>query len=213
MISGVLKLTNICLDYEYSIWFSTLVIIIILNFKIVLRSKTEFCNNSTIYHFIGESNVVWTHNDETNKESVVFAGDIKIRKDLRIKLIDGTSLYIKEATRAYAGNTLYFSNQGNIIYSGNYKISTFQKGWWLKWFLNSFPGKYRCEVEWSNDKKPLQIIHTLKVLVAPTVRFIPSTLGSSSSIGYIKTGKLHCLALVPYCAFWFSIIKSRAPNW
>ena len=91
-------------------------IIIILNFKIVLRSKTEFCNNSTIYHFIGESNVVWTHNDETNKESVVFAGDIKIRKDLRIKLIDGTSLYIKEATRAYAGNTLYFSNQGNIIY-------------------------------------------------------------------------------------------------
>jgi len=99
----------------------------------------------------GESNVVWTHNDETNKESVIFAGDIKIRKDLRIKLIDGTSLYIKEATRAYAG-------------------------------------KYRCEVEWSNDKKPLQIIHTLKVLVAPTVRFIPSKLGSSSSIGYIKTG-------------------------
>ena len=87
---------------------------------LIVRSKTEFCNNSSIYRFIGESNVVWTHNDETNKESVVFAGDIKIRKDLRIKLIDGTSLYIKEATRAYAGNTLYFSNQGNIIYSDNF---------------------------------------------------------------------------------------------
>ena len=83
----------------------------------------EFCNNSSIYRFIGESNVVWTHNDETNKESVVFAGDIKIRKDLRIKLIDGTSLYIKEATRAYAGNTLYFSNKDNIIY-----LSILQKG-------------------------------------------------------------------------------------
>ena len=73
----------------------------------VSRLKIEFGNNSSINRFIGESNVVWTHNDETNKESVIFAGDIKIRKDLRIKLIDGTSLYIKEATRAYAGSTLY----------------------------------------------------------------------------------------------------------
>ena len=78
--------------------------------------KIEFGNNSSIFRFIGESNVVWTHNDETNKESVVFAGDIKIRKDLLIKLIDGTSLYIKEATRAYAGKTLYFSNKDNITY-------------------------------------------------------------------------------------------------
>ena len=73
----------------------------------VSRLKIEFGNNCSIFRFIGESNVVWTHNDETNKESVIFAGDIKIRKDLRIKLIDGTSLYIKEATRAYAGSTLY----------------------------------------------------------------------------------------------------------
>ena len=73
----------------------------------VSRLKIEFGNTSSINRFIGESNVVWTHNDETNKESVIFAGDIKIRKDLRIKLIDGTSLYIKEATRAYAGSTLY----------------------------------------------------------------------------------------------------------
>ena len=72
---------------------------------VISRLKIEFGNNSSINRFIGESNVVWTHNDETNKESVIFAGDIKIRKDLRIKLIDGTSLYIKEATRAYAGNT------------------------------------------------------------------------------------------------------------
>ena len=74
---------------------------------VISRLKIEFGNNSSINRFVGESNVVWTHNDETNKESVIFAGDIKIRKDLRIKLIDGTSLYIKEATRAYAGNTLY----------------------------------------------------------------------------------------------------------
>ena len=74
---------------------------------VISRLKIEFGNNSSINRFLGESNVVWTHNDETNKESVIFAGDIKIRKDLRIKLIDGTSLYIKEATRAYAGSTLY----------------------------------------------------------------------------------------------------------
>ena len=50
----------------------------------------------------GDSNVVWKHG-----ESVVFAGGIKIRKDLRIKLVDGTSLYIKEATRAYAGKCIF----------------------------------------------------------------------------------------------------------
>ena len=47
---------------------------------------------------VGESTVVWKHG-----ESVVFAGDIKIRKDLSMKLVDGTSLYIQEATLDYAG--------------------------------------------------------------------------------------------------------------
>ena len=41
---------------------------------------------------------MWKHG-----ESVIFAGDIRIRKDLRIKLVEGTSLFIKEATRGYAG--------------------------------------------------------------------------------------------------------------
>ena len=50
-------------------------------------------------------------------------------------------------------------------------------------------GKYRCEVEWSNEKKPLQITHHLKVLVAPTVKFIPSKENLHSLAGYGKTGK------------------------
>ena len=50
------------------------------------------------FSYLGESTVVWKHG-----ESVIFAGDIRIRKDLRIKLVEGTSLYIKEATRGYAG--------------------------------------------------------------------------------------------------------------
>jgi len=94
----------------------------------------------------GESIVVWKHG-----ESVIFAGEIRIRKDLHIRLVDGTSLLINEATRSYAG-------------------------------------RYRCEVEWSNDKKPFQITHDLKVLVAPTVKFIPSKQTLNSLTGYGKTG-------------------------
>ena len=61
---------------------------------------------------LGESNVVWKHG-----ESVVFAGDIKIRKDLRIKLVDGTSLYIKEATLDYAGRfILYMGRALKYVY-------------------------------------------------------------------------------------------------
>ena len=46
----------------------------------------------------GESTVIWKHG-----ESEIFVGDIQIRKDLSIKLIDGTSLLIREATLEYAG--------------------------------------------------------------------------------------------------------------
>ena len=52
-------------------------------------------------------------------------------------------------------------------------------------------GRYRCEVEWSNDKKPFQITHDLKVLVAPTVKFIPSKQTLNSLTGYGKTGNIY----------------------
>jgi hypothetical protein len=51
-------------------------------------------------------------------------------------------------------------------------------------------GKYRCEVEWSNEKEPLQVTHHLKVLVAPSVKFIPSTKASQLPNGYTKKGTL-----------------------
>ena len=54
--------------------------------------------NNLFFVFLGESIVVWKHG-----ESVIFAGEIRIRKDLHIRLVDGTSLLINEATRSYAG--------------------------------------------------------------------------------------------------------------
>ena len=70
---------------------------------------------------------------------------------------------------------------------------------YIRWYINGFSsqfyifnviksGKYRCEVEWSNEKKPFQITHDLKVLVAPTVKFIPSKQTINSVSGYGRTG-------------------------
>ena len=59
-------------------------------------------------------------------------------------------------------------------------------------------GEYRCEVEWSNEKEPFQVTHSLEVLVSPKVKFVPSTRASSSTTGYSKTGKLILLCPIRY---------------
>ena len=66
--------------------------------KKILKIKSLTFNHIFGFVYLGESIVVWKHG-----ESVIFAGEIRIRKDLHIRLVDGTSLLINEATRSYAG--------------------------------------------------------------------------------------------------------------
>ena len=68
--------------------------------RIIEKRSGSYCGLVVIrlFLYLGESIVVWKHG-----ESVIFAGEIRIRKDLRIRLIEGTSLLINEATRSYAG--------------------------------------------------------------------------------------------------------------
>ena len=75
-------------------------------------------------------------------------------------------------------------------------------------------GEYRCEVEWSNEKEPLQVTHLLEVLVSPTVSFVPSTRPYPSSIGSSFSGMLSTVRSIIILRFvlivvgilWYSTI-------
>ena len=68
--------------------------------------------------FLGEATVLW----RKNENSYLFAGQTKIRQDLRIDLVDSTNLHLDSANLDYAGKAKMQGINSVVKFIINFKL-------------------------------------------------------------------------------------------